>query len=86
MARTAHDPEKDMPFTRINYRLLLAGVGIVLVGYMLMAGGGSGDPNVFIKEEIFSERRITVAPIVCLLGYLFVIHAIMKRPAQDQEV
>lgn len=84
MAKVQHDPQRDMPFTRINYRLLLVGAGIIVLGYILMAGGGSGDPNVFKAEEIFSTRRITVAPIVCLLGYLFVIYAIMKRPPQEQ--
>jgi hypothetical protein len=68
-----------MPFTRSNYRLLLIGVGIIILGYMLMSGGGSGDPNVFNAEEIFSPRRITVAPIVCVIGYLFVAYAILKK-------
>lgn len=83
MARAPHNPENDMPFTRINYRYLLVGLGVIVLGYILMAGGGSGDPNVFNTEEIFSPRRITVAPIVCLVGYLFVIHAIMRKPAQQ---
>lgn len=83
MARAPHNPENDMPFTRINYRYLLVGLGVIVLGYILMAGGGSGDPNVFNIEEIFSPRRITVAPIVCLVGYLFVIHAIMRKPAQQ---
>ncbi|MBS1581410.1 MAG: DUF3098 domain-containing protein [Bacteroidetes bacterium] len=69
-----------MAFTRLNYRLLLIGIGIVLLGYMLMSGGGSGDPNVFDASEIFSARRITVAPIVCLVGYLFIVYAILKKP------
>jgi uncharacterized membrane protein YidH (DUF202 family) len=69
----------DMPFTRTNYQLLLIGVGIIILGYVLMSGGGSGDPNVFNKDEVFSERRITVAPIVCLVGYLFVVYAILKK-------
>lgn len=69
----------EMPFTRTNYRLLVIGMVIIVLGYILMSGGGSGDPNVFNAEEIFSPRRITVAPIVCLVGYLFVIYAIMRR-------
>ena len=70
---------EELAFTRTNYRLLLIGIAIVIIGYMLMAGGGSGDPNVFNKDEIFSDRRITVAPIVCMIGYLFVVYAIMKK-------
>ena len=76
--------EDELAFTRLNYRLLLIGIGIVILGYILMAGGGSGDPNVFNEKEIFSARRITVAPIVCLLGYLFVIYAIMKKPRAEE--
>ena len=75
------DPRaNELAFTRLNYRLLLIGIGIILLGYILMAGGGSGDPDVFNKDEIFSARRITVAPIVCLAGYVFVIYAILKKP------
>lgn len=77
----AQPQQNDMPFTRSNYRLLLIGLGIILVGYVLMAGGGSGDPNAFDANEIFSPRRITVAPIVCLVGYLFVAYAILKKSA-----
>jgi hypothetical protein len=76
----AENIEDRMAFTRLNYRLLLIGIAIVVLGYILMAGGGSGDPNVFQAEEIFSARRITVAPIVCMIGYLFVVYAIMKKP------
>jgi len=78
MAEQRHD---HMPFTRTNYRLLLIGVGIIILGYVLMSGGGSGDPNVFNADEVFSPRRITVAPIVCLSGYLFVVYAILKKSA-----
>lgn len=75
--------ENELAFTRLNYRLLLIGIGIVILGYILMSGGGSGDPNVFNAEEVFSARRITVAPIVCLIGYLFVAYAIMKKPKAE---
>jgi len=75
----ANEHDNQMPFTRTNYRLLLIGLGILVVGYTLMSGGGSGDPNVFNAEEIFSARRITVAPIVCVIGYLFVAYAILKK-------
>lgn len=75
----ANEHDNQMPFTRTNYQLLLIGLGILVVGYTLMSGGGSGDPNVFNAEEIFSTRRITVAPIVCVIGYLFVAYAILKK-------
>ncbi|MBK7383574.1 MAG: DUF3098 domain-containing protein [Flavobacteriales bacterium] len=73
------DHFEDMAFTAINYKLMLIGLAIVVVGYVLMSGGGSGDPNVFDESEIFSPRRITAAPIITLIGYLFVVYAIMKR-------
>lgn len=62
-----------------NYRLIIIGCVIVLTGFVLMMGGGSEDPNVF-NEEIFSARRITIAPITVMAGYMFIIYAIMKRP------
>jgi len=76
----ASKPDDELAFGAINYKLLLAGIGIVILGYILMSGGGTGDPQVFNAEEIFSTRRITVAPIVCLLGYGFIIYAIMRKP------
>jgi NADH:ubiquinone oxidoreductase subunit K len=65
-------------FTRKNYILMLIGIGIVLLGYVLMSGGGSADPTQF-DPSIFSARRITVAPIVILLGYAVVGYGIMYR-------
>jgi hypothetical protein len=78
------DSKDYMAFDKSNYRLLLIGVAIVVLGFILMSGGGSGDPNVFNEEEIFSFRRITLAPITCLIGYIFIIYAIMKKPKSDQ--
>ena len=53
-------------------------------GYLLMMGGGSEDPNVF-NPAIFDAQRITVAPMVCVLGFVTIIVAIMWRPKQNQE-
>ncbi|MBL7962680.1 MAG: DUF3098 domain-containing protein [Flavobacteriales bacterium] len=69
-----------MPFTLLNYRLLLVGIVIIILGFVLMSGGGSGDPEVFDANEIFSFRRITLAPLVALAGYLFIIYAILVKP------
>ncbi|WP_297099190.1 DUF3098 domain-containing protein [uncultured Draconibacterium sp.] len=65
-----------------NYKLMAIGFAVIVVGFILMAGGGSDDPNVF-SEEIFSFRRITLAPILLLLGFGFEIYAIMKKPKDD---
>ena len=62
-----------------NYRILIIGVVIVAIGYMLMVGGGSDDPNQFHAEELFSFRRITLSPIVILAGFVVVLYGIMKK-------
>ncbi|MDZ4822770.1 MAG: DUF3098 domain-containing protein [Flavobacteriales bacterium] len=71
-------------FSRKNYIFLLSGIGIIILGYLLMSGGGSEDPNVF-DPEIFSPRRITLAPIVVLLGYGMVGYAIMYKEKVGRE-
>ena len=63
-----------------NLKLMLIGLAIIILGFALMTGGKSTDPNVFNKDVIFSFRRITLAPIVVVFGFLFEIYAIMKKP------
>ncbi len=65
-----------------NYRLMAIGFAVIVIGFILMTGGGSDDPNVF-NPEIFSFRRITLAPVVLLFGFIFEIYAIMKKPKND---
>ena len=67
-----------MPLTRKNYILLLAGFGIILLGFVLMAGGGSDSPDEF-NYAMFSWRRITLAPILVVGGFVMEIYAILKR-------
>jgi hypothetical protein len=71
-------------FGRENYRILIIGVVIVFLGYLLMVGGGTDNPNEFNADEIFSFRRITLSPIVILLGFVTVLFGIMKK-SKDQE-
>ena len=66
-------------FTKENYRILIVGIVIIVIGYMLMVGGGSANPNEFHADEIFSFRRITLSPIVILAGFVVVLYAIMKK-------
>jgi len=66
-----------------NYKLMIIGFGIIILGFLLMVGGGSEDPKVF-NPAIFSFRRITLAPIVVLAGLLFEIYAIMKKPKSSE--
>lgn len=75
----AKEKQDEFLFGKENYILLVAGILIILLGYILLSGGGSDDPNVFTRE-IFSFRRITLAPIVCLVGFGLVMYAIMKKP------
>ena len=66
-----------------NLKLMLIGLAIIVLGFALMTGGKSTDPNVFNKDVIFSFRRITLAPLVVMFGFLFEIYAIMKKPKQE---
>ena len=71
--------ETKMPFGRDNYLWVLIGIAFLLVGFLLMIGGGSDDPDVF-NEAIFSFRRLTLAPILVLIGFGIEFYAIMKKP------
>ena len=68
---------------RENYKLLAIGFAIIVAGFLLMLGGKAENPNEF-SEEIFSFRRITLAPIVVLTGFIFEIWAIMKKPKDNE--
>lgn len=65
-----------------NITLILIGLAIMILGYVLLSGGGSDDPNVF-NYDMFSFRRLVIAPIVILAGFGFEIYAIMKKPKKQ---
>lgn len=67
---------------RENYKFIWIGIAIVVFGFILMAGGSSDDPQVF-NEAMFNARRIVIAPMVVLAGFLFEIYAIMRKPKTD---
>ena len=67
-----------------NYKLLAIGFIIIVMGFLLMLGGKSESPDTF-SDNIFSFRRITLAPIVVLAGFIFEIWAIMKKPKGEDE-
>lgn len=75
--------EQTFALEKENYKLLLIGFAIIVIGFILMVGGKSEDPSVF-NPEIFSFRRITLAPLVVLFGFLFEIYAIMKRTKSEE--
>lgn len=67
-------------FTKDNYRWMLIGIIVIALGMFLMSGGASKDPSVFNKDEVYSFRRITLAPILIMAGLVLEIYAIFKRP------
>ena len=68
----------DFPFGRENYILMLTGIGLIFLGFVFMVGGGSDDPAVW-DPSIFSPMRITVAPILVIVGFVVEVYAIVKK-------
>jgi len=75
---------KGFVFGKINYMLMIIGLAVIVIGFLLMAGGGSDDPNRF-DPGIFSFRRITMAPVIVLIGFVVEGVAIMYRPKSRKE-
>jgi fumarate reductase subunit D len=85
MAKKNENKEKlNFALGRENYKLLGIGFVIIVIGFLLMLGGKTKDPNEF-SDSIFSFRRITLAPLVVLAGFIFEIWAIMKRPKNSDK-
>ncbi|WP_281634056.1 DUF3098 domain-containing protein [Flavobacterium luteolum] len=70
--------KQEFLFDSINYKILLIGIAVIALGFILMSGGGSKDPNVF-NEEIFNFRRIRLAPTTVLIGFGITIYSIFKK-------
>ena len=70
--------QKSMPFGKQNYIIVLIGIALIALGFILMRGGGSTDPNVF-NEKMFDFQHITLAPILVLVGFVVEIVAIFWR-------
>jgi uncharacterized membrane protein len=70
-------------FGKQNYYWMFAGLALIILGLILMAGGGSDDPHVYNEEELFSFRRITLAPIIMVIGFIFEVVAIMRKPKSN---
>jgi uncharacterized membrane protein len=84
MATTAKDSKKQnnsiFLFDKTNYYIMFAGLALILLGFVLMAGGKSTDPHVFNEKEIYSFRRITLAPVLIIAGFVVEVIAIMRKP------
>ena len=70
--------KQKFAFDKINFILLAIGMAVVVIGFILMTGPSSSE-TVF-EPDIFSVRRIRVAPVVCFLGFIFMIYAVMRKP------
>jgi len=73
-------PGTGFLFAKENFKWMLIGVVIMAIGFILMAGGKSNDPNVFDPNEVYSTTRITIAPIVILAGLVVEIYALFRNP------
>ncbi len=85
------EEDRNYTFSRVNYILIIIGVVILVVGFVLLSGGASTNPNDFYPNgdetqvpEIFNFRRLTLAPIVILIGFFFEIVAILWKPKNDK--
>lgn len=73
------ESKTDFIFGKRNYKFMFIGLALIAIGFILMSGGGSDDPNVF-NPEIFSWRRIRLAPTLVLIGFAIQIYAILLNP------
>ena len=73
--------KRNLAFDKTNFILLLAGMVLVILGFILM--GGSGTTETEFNPDIFSVRRIKVAPVVCFIGFVSMIYAIMRKPKEE---
>jgi hypothetical protein len=74
------EKKKSVLFTKDNYLWMGIGLAIVLLGFLVMSGGKSENATVFNENEVYSFRRITLAPVLIVLGLMVEVYAIMKRP------
>jgi Protein of unknown function (DUF3098) len=82
-AKSNHQVVDHSPlFTKTNYLLMLAGAVIIAIGMLVMAGGKSPDPKVFDYKEVYSTTRITIAPILIVLGLAVEVFAIFKKSSK----
>lgn len=73
------DNKFDFPIKKQNLYIILIGLAVNILGYILMIGGGSDDPNKFDASELFSTTRITLSPIFIVAGFAIMIYGIMKK-------
>ncbi|MBQ8521266.1 MAG: DUF3098 domain-containing protein [Bacteroides sp.] len=72
---------QKLAFDKTNFVLLAIGMAIIILGFLLMTGPGSTEGT--FEPDIFSVRRVRVAPVVCFFGFVFMIYGILKKPKKD---
>ncbi|WP_442267733.1 DUF3098 domain-containing protein [Tenacibaculum sp. ZS6-P6] len=79
MKKNKNSEQPEFLFGKRNYKIMLIGLAVIALGFILMAGGGSDDPNVF-NEELYGWRRIRLAPTLVIIGLGIEIYAILANP------
>ncbi|CAM4426355.1 DUF3098 domain-containing protein [Flavobacterium terrigena] len=74
--------KSEFLFGKENYKILIIGLVVIALGFILMSGGANENPNVF-NEEVFSFRRIRLAPTVVLIGFGITIYSILKKSKSE---
>lgn len=75
--------KQKFAFDKTNFMLLAVGMAIIILGFLLM--GGPGSTEGYFEPDIFSVRRVKVAPAVCLFGFVFMIYGILRKPKGDEK-
>lgn len=82
--QTVQAPKQEFIFQKKNYMFMFIGIAFIVLGFILMSGGGSDDPNVF-NEDIFNFRRIRLAPTLVLIGLGIEVYAILLNPHKKKD-
>jgi uncharacterized membrane protein len=83
-ATANNKPTFGFAFEKSNYILMLIGLALIIIGYVLLTGGGSNDPNVF-SYDLFNFRRLVLSPILIVVGFIVEIYAILKKTKKNEE-
>ena len=83
-SKNEEKPSKEFIFQKKNYLFLFIGIAFIALGFILMSGGGSDDPNVF-NPDIYNFRRIRLAPTLVLIGLGIQVYAILLKPNKNKE-
>ncbi|MDR1726257.1 MAG: DUF3098 domain-containing protein [Bacteroidales bacterium] len=77
-------PVFNFAFERTNYIIMLVGIVFIIIGYVLLTGGGSDNPDIF-NEDLFNFRRLVLSPVLIVAGFVIEIYAILKKTKKNEE-